>query len=110
MSNTEKKIVAFLIAAFIIGNIVLFIKRERIKRQYGRLTIEEIVTRVDINQATQEELEMLPGIGPVLASRIVEYRRKYGEFRRAEDLLKIDGMSKKVIGQILDLVAFESQP
>ncbi len=110
MSNTEKKIVAFLIAAFIIGNIVLFIKRERIKRQYGRLTIEEIVSRVDINQATAEELEGLPGIGPVLASRIVEHRQKYGDFRRAEDLLKIDGMSKKVVGRLEDMVSFESRP
>lgn len=48
---------------------------------------------VNINQATTEELEKLPGIGQALAARIVEHRRRYGPFRRVEHLLMVRGIS-----------------
>ncbi|MBX6423875.1 helix-hairpin-helix domain-containing protein [Thermosulfurimonas sp. F29] len=47
---------------------------------------------LDINTATEKELAGLPGIGPVLARRIVEYRRRHGPFRSPEDLLAIKGI------------------
>lgn len=49
--------------------------------------------RLDINTATLEELVQLPGIGPVLASRIIEHRRKHGRFRRPQDIIIVRGMS-----------------
>ncbi len=48
-----------------------------------------------INKATVEQLASLPGVGPVLAKRIVEFRAKHGPFRRLEELLVIQGMSRK---------------
>ncbi len=50
---------------------------------------------IAINQATVEQLASLPGVGPVLARRIVEFRTKHGPFRRLEELLAIQGMSRK---------------
>src|SRR5215207_9542983 len=44
---------------------------------------------VSLNQASREELERLPGIGPALAARIVEHRERFGRFRRAEHLLLV---------------------
>jgi competence protein ComEA len=49
---------------------------------------------VDLNAATVEQLQQLPGIGPVRAKAIVEFREKSGPFQRVEDLLAIRGISK----------------
>jgi competence protein ComEA len=50
---------------------------------------------LNLNTATQRDLETLPGVGPVLARRIVEFREKKGGFKRVEELLAIPGISEK---------------
>jgi comEA protein len=50
---------------------------------------------IDINRASAEELQKLPGIGPKLAQQIVAFREKHGPFRRVEDLLVIKGIGPK---------------
>uniref|UniRef100_A0A7C4JU80 Helix-hairpin-helix domain-containing protein n=1 Tax=Thermodesulfobacterium geofontis TaxID=1295609 RepID=A0A7C4JU80_9BACT len=56
--------------------------------------------KIDINQATVEELEKLPGIGPKIAKNIVEYREKNGPFKSIEELLKVKGIGPKKLEQI----------
>ncbi len=107
MSNTEKKIIVFLIVAFVVGNIVLFVKKEKIKRDFSRYRIEEVVSQIEVNRATKEELEILPGIGPVLAQRIIDYRERNGKFQKFEDLLKVEGVTHKILGQIKGLITLE---
>ncbi len=51
--------------------------------------------KIDLNKATIEELENLPGIGPKIAKNIVEYREKFGPFRSVEELLEIKGIGPK---------------
>ncbi len=51
--------------------------------------------RIDINRASVETLQQLPGIGPVLAGRIVAHREKYGSFKRPQDIIIVHGMSAK---------------
>ena len=60
-----------------------------------KLAAAVIVLVLNLNTATLSELETLPGIGPVLAHRIVEFREKKGGFRRVEELLVIPGISEK---------------
>ncbi len=55
---------------------------------------------VDVNRATAAELEAVPGIGPVLAKRIVEFREKHGPFERLEDLLKVRGIGEKSLERL----------
>jgi competence ComEA-like helix-hairpin-helix protein len=50
---------------------------------------------INLNTATLEELEKLPGIGQVLAGRIIEHRERYGPFRRAEHLMMVRGISER---------------
>jgi competence protein ComEA len=50
---------------------------------------------VNINTATAAELEQLPGIGARVAARIVEYRTKKGPFRKAEELMNVQGIGEK---------------
>jgi competence protein ComEA len=50
---------------------------------------------LNLNTATPRQLESLPGVGPVLAKRIVDFREKKGGFRRIEELLAIPGISEK---------------
>jgi competence ComEA-like helix-hairpin-helix protein len=60
--------------------------------------------RIDINAASVEELERLPGIGSALASRIVEHRRKHGLFKRTQDVIIVRGMSAKLYRRIAHLI------
>ena len=53
---------------------------------------EQSPQKIDINRAEPWLLEALPGIGEVLAQRIVDYRSENGPFRRSEDLLKVSGI------------------
>jgi competence protein ComEA len=51
--------------------------------------------KVNINTASVEQLTTLPGVGPKLAARIVEYRQKSGSFRSAQELLNVRGIGEK---------------
>src|SRR6185295_6567711 len=50
---------------------------------------------VNLNTATAAELEVLPGIGPKVAARIVEYRQKKGPFKKIEELMNVQGIGEK---------------
>jgi len=66
--------------------------------------ISQFLTRLseplDLNSATLDELIDLPGIGPVLAQRIIEYREKHGGFKTVEELLEIRGIGPKRFEQL----------
>ncbi len=55
---------------------------------------------VDVNRADESELDRLPGIGPVLARRIVEHRRRNGPFRRVEELRAVRGIGPTLFSRI----------
>ena len=64
----------------------------------------ELGDRLDINSAGRRELESLPGIGPVLAGRIVEFRTKNPPFRRVEEILIIRGIGRRKFEALRDLI------
>ena len=65
---------------------------------------------VDLNKATQTELEALKGIGPVKAKAIIEYRNKNGSFKSADDLEKVKGVGKGIIAKIARDVTIDGVP
>lgn len=60
----------------------------------------DIVTPVDINNATAGEMLTVPGIGPVTAGRIVEYRATHGKFQSIDDLINVKGIGKAKLEQM----------
>ncbi len=65
---------------------------------------------ININYADQQELESLPGIGSVLAKRIIAYRTRYGFFHSLQDLLKVYGIKPQTLQLIEPYVTFEIIP
>jgi len=60
--------------------------------------------KVNINTATTAELETLPRVGPKVAQRIVDFRTKNGNFKRVEEIMKVQGIGEKVYEDIKDLI------
>ena len=60
--------------------------------------------KININNASREELATLPGIGTELAGRIVEYRETYGDFICIDEIIKVRGIGKEKLAAIQDLI------
>lgn len=63
--------------------------------------------KININTAVAPELETLPGIGPVLAGRIVEYREEVGRFSDTREIMEVSGIGEGKYGDIEELIAVE---
>jgi len=60
--------------------------------------------KVNLNTATLAQLDALPGVGPVLAQRIIDHRERQGPFRSVGDLRQVDGIGAARFNQLEDLV------
>ena len=60
--------------------------------------------KININTATQTELETLPGIGPSIALKIINYRKENGKFKKIEDIKSVNGVGENKFKNIKDLI------
>jgi len=63
--------------------------------------------QLNLNTATAQELERLPGIGPTYAQRIVEYRAEHGPFQAIEDVMKVRGIGQSTFDKIRRYITVE---
>ena len=72
-----------------------------------RLAPESETKPVNVNTADEGTLTLLPGIGPVLARRIVEYRESRGPFSRVEELQRVKGISYATVARLRDRITVD---
>jgi competence protein ComEA len=59
---------------------------------------------IDLNAATADQLDTLPGVGPTLAGRILEWREQHGRFSSVDELLEVSGIGPKTLAELAPLV------
>lgn len=73
----------------------------------AQASIETKKLTININTASQGTLELLPGVGPVLAKSIIDYRQKNGPFKTKEELSRIKGIGKKKLQAIIGKITLQ---
>lgn len=63
--------------------------------------------KININKATKEELDTLPGIGQVTAQRIIDFREQHGGFQKIEDIMNVSRIGPKLFEQIKDKISVD---
>lgn len=120
-TRSETRALLFLIVAFVVGVGVWAYRNRwaplpklseaRLIDQKGTYTTggREEIRNADaessqktiiLNDADRRELEGLPGIGPVIAARIIEYRERHGEFNTLEELIEVKGIGQQTVEQL----------
>jgi len=93
----------------IIGNNDLGSKETQVKKKKDAQRVPEDNTSefalIDINSASEEELQLVPRIGPVLAQRIIQFRQENGQFDRLEELKQVKGIGKATFKRIVPYIS-----
>jgi len=76
-------------------------KTDRSRRIGGKQATTGLL---DLNHADAKDLESLPGIGPVLAQRVIEYRTTVGKIQAVDDLRAVKGIGPKILARIRPVV------
>lgn len=104
LTHKERKILLFVGVLILLGSLLRFFKVGLKEPTFKEVISHPLI--VNINAASKEELESIPGIGKVTARKIIEYRSRYGQFRGLEDLKKVKGIGDKKIEVIKRYIAF----
>ena len=71
---------------------------------------QSLPQKININTADEETLQQLPGVGPVLARRIVAWREENGSYQIPEDLLAVEGIGLATLEGLRDMIVTEEEP
>ena len=121
MKGTAQKVLLAVTALFVTFTLAFFIGRSSVHAQITtERAPEELVRelpepepepeqtpRLELNRATRAELEALPGIGAVLAERIVAWRSANGPFVSVEQIMDVEGIGEKKFAELRDSIYVE---
>ena len=102
LTPQERKFVCLIMIVFIMGAAVQLLLRRDIAPVRWAKSVRQF--KININTARADQLQMLPGIGAALASRIVDYRKENGSFKALEDLQNVDGLTSKRYAHIKEFI------
>ena len=126
LTPTERRVIVFLTATLILGAAIRFYQemvpsnrqfdyhaldstfavfQKQVASDSSRQESDDGPRLININEATKAELINLPGIGEVLADRIIRQRDEQGEFETIADLQKVKGISKKKMEKLKPFIA-----
>jgi competence protein ComEA len=95
LSPPEKKIVIIIACVIFLGTLIRFFNLEVNETIVSHQPVNKQIQIIDINKASLIGLEKIPGLGPVLSQRVVEYRKNNPPFKTIKDLEKVKGIGKK---------------
>lgn len=102
----QERIVLFCIGILILaGSLVKFLNKIPQETKASEIPSRQI--SIDVNNASLEELEKLPGIGAAIAQRMIEYRKNSGPFLNLNDLKNIKGIGSKKIQAMKNKIVFK---
>jgi len=102
LTPQERKFICLVMIVFIMGAAVqLLFKRDIAPVRWAKAVRN---FKININTARGDQLQMLPGIGAKLASRIVDHRKEYGPYKSLEGLEDVDGLTAKRFERIKELI------
>ena len=118
MNRRERAVVLLVTAALVVGVAVSYCRRARLSREAALNPVAVAqdaapggspdsvgsLLPLDISRATSRQLDRLPGIGPVIASRIIAYRQRRGGFRSVSELRAVPGIGEKRYSVLKELV------
>jgi competence protein ComEA len=128
LTPTERRVIVFLTATLILGAAIRFYQemvpsnrqfdyraldstfavfQKQVASDSSRQASDDAPRLININEATKAELINLPGIGEVLADRIIRQREEQGEFETIADLQRVKGISKKKLEKLKPLIAVQ---
>jgi len=118
MNSREKLLLGLLSAVILVGAVLNQVRRKRLADRRRASPVRTVVAHeadtsglpLDLNTATARDLEALPGIGPVLARRVIDYRQRAGGFRSIAQLLEVSGIGPKRFAALKGLVCAGRQP
>ncbi len=97
---------AFFLAILMLGNSSLFHAARLYAAPNPEIEFQGGEAKpVNINKGTAEELEMIQGIGPTLAQRIIQYREEHGPFKQPDDLMNVNGIGGAKLQKIKAQIA-----
>jgi competence protein ComEA len=126
LTKQERLVLIFLVAALAVGAAVKVFRGERAPPPPRPVEVEFDLTKpkppldaaalaeitapekINVNAADALELCTLPGVGPVIARRIVAYRKKHPPFEKAEDLTAVEGIGPATVGKIAPYITCEA--
>ena len=110
--KNSTSLIAFILSVVLCAGVLVYLAVENRPTEPLQVIYEEPVQeqeqteplRIDLNTATEEELQMLPDIGPHLASQIIAYRQSAGKFETIEQIMEVEGIGEKRFEAIKDMI------
>ena len=80
---------------------VLLVHRTQNSYSLADVPSQRQLNKIDLNSATAEQLQIIPGVGPTLSQKIIDYREANGPFESVEDILEIDGIGMRLLSRFM---------